>query len=46
VSKNETENSRAKEAKAENFSAAVAALKRGEVIVFPPKRSAAWAPMS
>lgn len=35
MSKRETENSRAKEAKAENFSAAVAALKRGEVIVFP-----------
>ena len=35
MSKSETENSRAQEARAEGFSAAVAALKRGEVIAFP-----------
>jgi L-threonylcarbamoyladenylate synthase len=35
VSKNATANSKAKEARAETFSAAVAALKRGDVIVFP-----------
>ena len=35
MSKNETENSRAKEARAEAVSVSIAALKRGEVIVFP-----------
>lgn len=35
MSKNETESSRAKEKRAETVAAAVAALKRGEVIVFP-----------
>jgi L-threonylcarbamoyladenylate synthase len=35
VSKSETESSRAKETRAEVLSAAVAALKRGEVIAFP-----------
>ena len=35
MSKSETENSRAKEVRAEDFTNAVAALKRGQVIVFP-----------
>jgi len=35
VSKSETENSKAKEPRAEHIAEAVAALRRGEVIVFP-----------